>query len=295
MMRAPSGWAVAVRNPAGEIVASAHQAPRLSSRSAWARMPLTRGVMVLGESLVLGYRALAWSAHKSTEEPESEAEPVSKRQISLSMAVALVFFVGVFIVLPLLAVRLTGLGADTWAFQAVEAVVRIALFVGYIWAIGRMEDIRRVFAYHGAEHMTIHAYESDQPLDLEHIGSHPPQHPRCGTSFLLIVMLVAIAVFGLVGDLPWYWLIVSRVALLPVIAGISYEILKLGALRPEGWLGRTLAAPGLWLQRLTTRSPEEPMMEVAIVALLFALTPEEVAEVKARGAVADGALRAFGH
>ena len=295
MMRAPSGWAVAVRNPAGEIVAQAHKLPRLSSRSVWARTPLVRGVMTLGESLALGYRALAWSAHKSAEEPGAEEEPISKRQISLSMALALVFFAAIFIVLPLLAVRLTGLGADTWAFQGVEAAVRIALFVGYIWAIGRMEDIRRVFAYHGAEHMTIHAYERDQPLDLEHIGSHPPQHPRCGTSFLLIVMITAIVVFGLVGDLPWFWLIASRVALLPVIAGISYEVLKLGALRPEGWLGRTLVAPGLWLQRLTTRSPEEPMMEVAVAALLFALTPEEVAEVKARGAVADGAWRAFGH
>lgn len=294
-MRAPSGWAVAVRNPAGEIVAQAHKLPRLSSRSVWARTPLVRGVMTLGESLALGYRALAWSAHKSAEEPGAEEEPISKRQISLSMALALVFFAGIFIVLPLLAVRLTGLGADTWAFQGAEAAVRIALFVGYIWAIGRMEDIRRVFAYHGAEHMTIHAYERDQPLDLEHIGSHPPQHPRCGTSFLLIVMITAIVVFGLVGDLPWYWLIASRVALLPVIAGISYEVLKLGALRPEGRLGRMLAAPGLWLQRLTTRSPEEPMMEVAVAALLFALTPEEVTEVQARGAVADGAWRAFGH
>ena len=295
MMRAPSGWAVAVRNPAGEIVAQAHKLPRLSSRSVWARTPLVRGVMTLGESLALGYRALAWSAHKSSEEPGAEEEPISKRQISLSMALALVFFAGIFIVLPLLAVRLTGLGADTWAFQGAEAAVRIALFVGYIWVIGRMEDIRRVFAYHGAEHMTIHAYERDQPLDLEHIGSHPPQHPRCGTSFLLIVMITAIVVFGLVGDLPWYWLIASRVALLPVIAGISYEVLKLGALRPEGRLGRMLAAPGLWLQRLTTRSPEEPMMEVAVAALLFALTPEEVTEVQARGAVADGAWRAFGH
>ena len=294
-MRAPSGWAVAVRNPAGEIVAQAHKLPRLSSRSVWARTPLVRGVMTLGESLALGYRALAWSAHKSSEEPGAEEEPISKRQISLSMALALVFFAGIFIVLPLLAVRLTGLGADTWAFQGAEAAVRIALFVGYIWVIGRMEDIRRVFAYHGAEHMTIHAYERDQPLDLEHIGSHPPQHPRCGTSFLLIVMITAIVVFGLVGDLPWYWLIASRVALLPVIAGISYEVLKLGALRPEGRLGRMLAAPGLWLQRLTTRSPEEPMMEVAVAALLFALTPEEVTEVQARGAVADGAWRAFGH
>lgn len=294
MMRAPSGWAVAVRAPSGEIVAQAHHLPRLSSRSVWARVPLVRGVMVLGESLVLGYRALAWSAHKSTEEPDAPEETISKRQISLSMAVALAFFVGVFIVLPLLAVRLTGFGADTLAFQAIEAGIRIALFVGYIWAIGRMEDIRRVFAYHGAEHMTIHAYEADQPLDLEHIGSHPPQHPRCGTSFLLIVMLTAIVVFGLVGELPWFWLIASRVLLLPVIAGISYEVLKLGALRPDGWFSRILAAPGLWLQRLTTRPPEPSMMEVAVASLLFALTSEEVEEVKARGAVADGAWRAFG-
>lgn len=282
MMRAPSAWAVAVRNPAGEIEAVAHPLPRLSSRSRWARIPFIRGVLVLGESLALGFRALAWSGQKAAGEDE---KPVTAGQMAVSMTLVSLFFVSVFIVVPLLAARWGGLDASSVVFHLVEAVFRIGILVGYIWLIGRWGEIARVYAYHGAEHMTIHAYEAGDPIDLAHIGAYRPQHPRCGTSFLLIVMVTAVAVFSLVGDLPWYGLIASRVVLIPVVAGISYEILKLGGSRVDAPLGRILTAPGMWLQRLTTRKPDDSMIEVAAAALLHALTEDEVAEVEKRGPI----------
>ena len=282
MMRAPSAWAVAVRNPAGEIEAVAHPLPRLSSRSRWARIPFIRGVLVLGESLALGFRALAWSGQKAAGEDE---KPVTTGQMAVSMTLVSLFFVSVFIVVPLLAARWGGLDASSVLFHLVEAVFRIGILVGYIWLIGRWGEIARVYAYHGAEHMTIHAYEAGDPIDLAHIGAYRPQHPRCGTSFLLIVMVTAVAVFSLVGDLPWYGLIASRVVLIPVVAGISYEILKLGGSRVDAPLGRILTAPGMWLQRLTTKKPDDSMIEVAAAALLHALTEDEVAEVEKRGPI----------
>ena len=290
-MRAPSAWAIAVRNPEGQIESVSHQLPRLSSRSRWAKIPLIRGVLVLGESLTLGFRALAWSGQKSAGEDE---EPVSTGQMAITMTLAAVVFVGFFIVIPLVAARSGGLNADSVAFHVVESLIRIAMLVGYIWLIGRWKEIGRVFAYHGAEHMTIHAYEAGDPLDKAHIATYRPEHPRCGTSFLLIVMLTAIVVFSLVGSLPWYWLIASRVVLIPLVAGISYEILKLGGSQADRLVGRILTAPGLWLQRLTTRVPEEPMIEVAVVALLRALTEEEINEVKGRGPIVPEALVALG-
>lgn len=290
-MRAPSAWAVAVRVPGGRIEAVSHDLPRLSSRSRWARIPLARGILVLGESLTLGFRALAWSGQRSAGEDD---EPVTTGQMATSMTVAGLFFVGIFVVIPLLVARLGGLDASSVVFHLVEALIRIGLLVGYIWLIGRWDEIGRVFAYHGAEHMTIHAYEAGDPLDLPHISSYRPEHPRCGTSFLLIVMLTAVVVFSLVGSLPWYWLIASRIVLIPLVAGISYEILKLGGSHADRLPGRWLTAPGLWLQRLTTRGPEEPMIEVAVVALLHALTDDEIDEVKARGPVVPAALNAFG-
>ena len=291
MMRAPSGWAVAVRTPEGDIEAEAHELPRLSARSTFAKIPFIRGVLVLIESLSLGFRALAWSAQKSVGEDE---EPLTTRQMAGSMAIALVFFLGIFMILPLVASRLAGFNADSVMFHVIEAIVRISLFVGYIWAIGRSKEIGRVFAYHGAEHMTIHAYEAGDPLTVESIRGYRPEHPRCGTSFLLIVMLTAVVVFSIVGDLPWYLLVASRIVLIPAIAGLSYEILKVGGANVNSFFGRILTAPGLWLQRLTTRQPEEPMIDVAITSLLHALTPDEVGEVKGRGPVSPEALSAFG-
>ena len=290
-MRAPHGWAVAVRTPEGVIEAQAHELPRLSARSNLAKVPLIRGVLVLVESLSLGFRALSWSAQKSVGEEE---EPLTSREIAGSMAIALVFFLGIFMVLPLLAARLGGYDADSVIFHVIEAVVRILLFVGYIWLIGRSKEIGRVFAYHGAEHMTIHAYEHGESLTKDNIQKYRPEHPRCGTSFLLIVMLTAVIVFTIVGGLPWYLLVASRIVLIPVIAGISYEILKIGGAQVDSIGGRILTAPGMWLQRLTTRWPEEDMIEVAVTSLLHSLTDDEVDELKSRGPVDPAALAAYG-
>jgi uncharacterized protein YqhQ len=177
-------------------------------------------------------------------------------------------------------------------YAAVEGVVQLSIFLGYLWLLGRSQEIKRVFAYHGAEHMSIHAYEAGDPLSIDRIQKYRPEHPRCGTSFLLLVMLLAVLIFGLLGRLPWPLLIASRVIGIPVIAGISYELLKLSGTYQDRMFGRFMAAPGLWLQRLTTRVPEPDQIEVALASLLSALDDGEVAEVVARGEVPDVSLAA---
>lgn len=289
MMRAPNAWAVAVRKPDGSIEAARHELPRLSSRSRWAKMPLVRGVLVLGESLTLGFRALSWSAQKSVGEEEEE---LSKKEIVGSLALALVIFAGLFIVLPAAAAGWLVDEESELLFVILEAVIRLGLFIGYIWVIGRSKEIARVFSYHGAEHMAIHAFEAGEPLSVESVKRYRPEHPRCGTSFLLIVILLAIVVFSAVGRPGWPLLIGSRVLGIPLIAGISYELLKWSGTRGGERLARILAAPGLWLQRLTTSQPEEPMIEVAVTSLLSALEDDQVTEITGRGEVSEAALAA---
>ncbi len=289
MMRAPQAWAVAVRKPDGEIEATRHELPRLSSRSRLATVPFVRGVLVLGESLTLGFRALSWSAQKSVGEEEEE---LSKKEIAGSLAIALVLFAGLFIVLPAAAAGWIVQERSEILFVVLEAVIRLALFVGYIWAIGRSQEIRRVFRYHGAEHMAIHAFEAGEPLSIDSVERYRPEHPRCGTSFLLIVILLAIVVFSFVGQPGWFWLIVSRVLGIPVIAGISYELLKWSGTHGGERMAGILAAPGLWLQRLTTGVPDEEMIEVAVTSLLSALTDDQVEEVTKRGPLPEAAVAA---
>jgi len=288
MMRAPNKWAVAVRRPDGVIEAISHELPRLSSRSRWARVPFVRGVLVLGESLSLGFRALGWSAQKSGEE---EGVEIKRREIVLSMILALAFFVAIFMLVPLGVARgIEALvGENAVVFNVVDGVVRVALFVGYIWLISLSKEIRRVFAYHGAEHKTIHAYEAGDPLMVEAIQLYSPRHPRCGTNFLLIVVLLALIIFTALGRPAWPWLVTSRIVGIPVIAGLSYEVLKIGADRR--WL-RFLAAPGMWLQALTTRQPGDDQVEVAVTSLLASLTPAEREDVDRRGPIVPAALEA---
>ncbi|HEY5684138.1 MAG TPA: DUF1385 domain-containing protein [Acidimicrobiia bacterium] len=289
MMRAPHAWAVAVRKPDGEIEAARHELPRLSSRSRLAKMPLVRGVLVLGESLTLGFRALSWSAQKSVGEEEQE---LSKKEIAGSLLVALVVFAGLFIVLPAAAAGWLVREESEVSFVVLEAVIRLVLFVGYIWAIGRSKEIRRVFLYHGAEHMAIHAFEAGEPLSVDSVRRYRPEHPRCGTSFLLIVIILAIVVFSFVGRPDWFWLIVSRVLGIPVIAGISYELLKWSGTHGGERFAKVMAAPGLWLQRLTTGVPEEDMIEVAVTSLISALEEDQVLEVQQRGPLPSAVLAA---
>ncbi|HSJ26809.1 MAG TPA: DUF1385 domain-containing protein, partial [Acidimicrobiia bacterium] len=243
---------------------------------------------VLGESLTLGFRALSWSAQKSIGEDEEE---LSRWEIAGSLTIAMVIFAGLFIVLPA-AVANVVVGESDTAFVVLEAVIRLVLFVAYIWALGRSKEIRRVFQYHGAEHMSIHAYENGQPLSVDSVKRYRPEHPRCGTSFLLIVILLAIVVFTLVGRPSWPWLVGSRILGIPVIAGLSYELLRWTGTRSSERLAAILAAPGLWLQRLTTGVPEEPMIEVAVTSLLSALEDEQVDEVISRGDLPETAVRA---
>ena len=287
-MRAPNAWSVAVRQPDGEVVARRDELGRLAERNRWARVPFIRGIFVLGESLTLGYKALSWSAQMATGEEE---EPLTGAQIGWTMALAFAFFAGVFILLPAFA---AGFVSDHgFVFNLVEGLIRLTLFVGYIWAIGRSAEIARVFEYHGAEHMSIHAFEAGEPLSVESVARYRPEHPRCGTSFLLIVVLGSIIFFTFFGVPDGIlFLVVSRLVGIPIIAGFSYELLRWSGLRPEGRLAAILAAPGIWLQKLTTKVPDQDQIEVAISSLVCALDRETAEEVLSRGGVPLTAIEA---
>lgn len=289
MMRAPTAWAVAVRQPDGSITARRDDLVRLSERNRWARVPFVRGIFVLGESLSLGFKALSWSAQKATGEEE---EPLTGAQIGWTMALAIAFFAGVFILLPAFAAGLVA-GDSGIIFNTVEGMVRLALFIGYIWAIGRSKEIARVFEYHGAEHMSIHAYEAGESLSIESVARYRPEHPRCGTSFLLIVVLGSIIFFTFFGVPEGVvFLVVSRLVGIPVIAGLSYELLRWSGTRPDGRLASILAAPGIWLQKLTTAVPAADQIEVAISSLVVSLDDEGAREVLGRGGVPHSAIAA---
>jgi uncharacterized protein YqhQ len=288
MMRAPTLWAVACRRPDGSIITQRNDLPNLSGKSRWRKVPFTRGVLVLVESLSLGFKALSWSAVQSGAEEEDE---LSKGQVFWTMVLAVVVALALFILLPAFAANYlkTFVSDTSIAFVVIDGVLRLGLIVLYIWAISRSKEIARVFQYHGAEHKTIHAYENGDPLSLDAIQAYSPRHPRCGTSFILIVGMVAFFVFLALAPLPFVWQVVARVALIPLIAGLSYEVLKLGAnKRWMSWANR----PGIWLQRITTKEPSDDMVEVAVASLLAALTADEAAAVEERGPIVAAALAA---
>ena len=288
MMRAYTAWAVAVRRPDGKVVARRDHLARPSERNRWARLPLVRGIFVLGESLSLGFRALSWSAEKAAGEEE---KPLTGPQIAWTMTLAIFFFGGVFILLPAFGARFVA-NESGLVFNMVEGALRLALFVGYVWAIGRSKEIARVFEYHGAEHMSIHAYEAGEPLSIPSVGRFDPAHPRCGTSFLLIVILGSIVLFTFFGVPGFFFLVISRLLGIPLIAGAAYEILRWSGTNPDGTFARVLATPGLWLQRLTTGPPDDDQIEVAIASLVTALDEETLSEVLGRGGVPQSALEA---
>ncbi len=287
MMRAPEAWAVAVRRPDGVIEAKRHDLPGITSRSKAAKVPFVRGIFVLADSLNLGFRALSWSAEKAGDEEEQ----VSRTQVIWTMVLAVVLAIGLFVLVPVLAAGfLKRYVADSnIAFVVIDGLIRILLVVGYIWLIGRADEIQRVFQYHGAEHKTIHAYENGDPLDVEAIQRYSPRHPRCGTSFIIIVAMVAFFVFLLLAPLQFVWQVVARLALIPVIAGISYEVLKASA--GHRWLAWA-SKPGMWIQSITTKEPGDDQVEVAVASLLAALDDDAVNEVKQRGPVVAAALAA---
>ena len=287
MMRAPDAWAVAARRPDGVIEAKRNELPALTSRNRLAKVPFLRGIFVLAESLSLGFRALSWSAEKAGEEEEE----IGRREIILTMIIAIVAALAIFVIGPAFAATWIRdlVGGNALAFVVIDGALRIFLVVAYIWLIGRNPDIQRVFEYHGAEHKTIHAYENGDPLDIESIQRYSPRHPRCGTSFIIIVAMVAFVVFLLLAPLPFAWQVIARVALIPFIAGISYEVLRAAAGKP--WLAWA-SKPGIWIQAITTKEPDDRQVEVAIASLLAALETDQVDEVRSRGAVDPGALAA---
>jgi uncharacterized protein YqhQ len=276
MMRGISTWAVAVRNPEGQIeITSESLVPWAKRHRLW-RVPVLRGVVALGESLKIGFRALGISANAQMEEDEEgNKEEIGGWMWGLTIVFSLALAVGLFFVVP---VGLTSLIKDqlgsSLLFWLVEGVLRTAIFIAYIVAISRIPDLRRVFEYHGAEHKTISCFEAEDELAPARAKLYSRLHPRCGTSFLLIVMVLAIFVFAPIGLPAWYWLLASRILGVPLIAGLSYEVIKwAGKNRRKRWV-RAVMWPGLMLQNLTTREPDEEQLAVAIAALEKVLEEE---------------------
>lgn len=276
MMRGKRHWALACRRPDGEISLHSEELNPLADRYKFFKWPIVRGVGALYESMSLGIRALSMSANESLGEEEEE---IGKKEMAVSLVIGILLAVGLFVVLPLVAVgSIRDVFPASWLFVLTEGIVRILLLILYILAISRIKQLRRLFEYHGAEHKTIHALESGLKLTPENISRFSPVHPRCGTSFLLIVMVLAIIVFSFVGTSPLWWLIVSRIVGIPLIVGLSYEVIKYAGKHKDSPFMRITMYPGMLLQKLTTREPDSPQIEVAIKALegVVALEPVEV-------------------
>ena len=280
MMRGVSTWAVAVRKPDGGIEVTSEPLVSWMKRHRFLRLPVIRGVVALVESLKIGFRALAISANAQLEpEQGEEPEPIGGFTWGLTIVLSMALAVGLFFVVPVGATSLIKdeLGSSL-LFWLVEGILRTAIFIGYIAAISRLPDLRRVFEYHGAEHKTISCYEAGDRLIPARAETYSRLHPRCGTSFLLIVMVLAIFVFAPIGLPEWYWLVLSRILGIPLIAGLSYEVIKwAGKNRCKRWV-RAVMWPGLMLQNLTTREPDREQLAVAIASLEAVLSVENPEE-----------------
>lgn len=273
MIRGQRWVALAVRRPDGSLATQVWPVASLFRRE-WRRFPLLRGLLVLAETLVLGMRALTYSAQVAS----GEEEHPSSTGVWGAVLVALVLAVGIFLLLPLAGGKaLIQAGLPVVLTNLVEGMVRLGLFLSYLWLIGRSRDIQRVLAYHGAEHMAIHAHEHGRPLTPEEAAHFPTAHPRCGTAFLLVVGVVSILTFAFLGNLPLWQGLLARLALVPLIASLSYEIIRWGGQHAHRAPTRWLLAPSLALQALTTRTPAREQLEVAIAALRLALQSDGVA------------------
>jgi uncharacterized protein YqhQ len=280
MMRGRTTVAMSVRPASGEILTFSEPLPRALARGRWARIPFARGVLVLYEALVIGTRMLMRSAAIAAE---GEDIQISRGTMAMTMVVSLGFAVGLFFVLPLLLSTFAErASASDLVANLVEGGIRLAIFVAYIWLIGRMPDVRRVFGYHGAEHKAISAHEADRPLTPDEVDRFSTAHTRCGTTFLLIVVVISILFFGLVPrtGVPFPLLFLSRIVLVPVIAAVAYELVRLGARYYGNRVVRAIYAPGLWLQALTTRPPERGMLEVSIASLESCLASDRAAATR---------------
>jgi uncharacterized protein YqhQ len=278
MMRGPGNWAVAVRTPSGSIAQVSRPIDSAMVHHWVLRLPILRGVMALGESLAIGFRALAISANYAAQEADADGEEVetelSRGALIFAFAVAIGFAVMLFKVTPALITDWLPIKSTGW-FVIVEGLIRVTIFVLYLGILSLLPDLRRVFQYHAAEHKAINAYEAGEELEPEIVQRYSLIHPRCGTAFLLWVMVIAVFVFAFFGRPAWYWLIATRILLLPLIAGLAYELIRFAGRHQRNPVLMTILAPGLWLQRLTTREPSLDQLEVSIRALREVLQLEE--------------------
>ncbi|MFM9125001.1 MAG: DUF1385 domain-containing protein [Actinomycetota bacterium] len=283
MMRTPSAWAVSVRRPDGRITTVVEDARSVALRSPVLRWPVIRGVVALGESLVIGMRALSVSARLSATDHDGEdgeagagggEAELGRKEIAIALGAALVFSIVFFKVVPGIAASLVPVDG-TFLFVLVEGLIRVSLFIGYLLVLTLLPDLRRVFQYHAAEHMAINALEAGDPRTADAAARHSRIHLRCGTAFLLWVMVIAIIVFAFVGRPDLWLLILSRILLVPVIAGIAYEVIRLAGRYGTNPVIHAVLWPGLLLQRLTTRPADGPHLEVAVAALDAVLAREE--------------------
>ena len=287
MMRSPHAWGIACRKPSGAVSVHSEPLERLSEKHKWMGWPVIRGVITLGHAMTLGFRALKFSANVALDELQPQPDPSKpeKKKLEISgwiAAVNIVFSLGFFIFmykyLPLLAA--TGLKKVNPAlggqimFNLIDGVIRLTLFLLFIGATSLWPDIRRVYQYHGAEHKTVFAFENGDPLDTPSVQKYSTYHPRCGTSFLMTVMIISILVYMLFPVTTFWARFALRIALLPVITGLSYEVIRFAA-KHRGSLFALMTAPGLWLQRITTQPPSNQQAECAIVALEHAISLEK--------------------
>jgi uncharacterized protein YqhQ len=290
MMRSPHAWGIAVRKPSGEIVTHSEFLERPSEQHKWMGLPVVRGVMTLGHAMKLGFHALKFSANAALEEIEmpskkgaTEGAAPKKLEISgwmagLNMVFSILFFIFMYKYLPLLATtelkKWNPVFGEQFLFNFVDGMIRITMFLLFVWGVSLWKDIRRVYEYHGAEHKTVFAFENGDPLDTASVQKYSTFHPRCGTSFLMTVMIISMIVYMFIPVTTFWARFVERLALLPVIAGVSYEIIRYAA-KHRGSLFALMTAPGLWLQRITTKPPDDREAECAIVALEQAMALEK--------------------
>jgi uncharacterized protein YqhQ len=286
MMRSPHAWAIAVRKPSGEVATHSEPLERPSEKHKWMGWPIIRGVMTLGYAMTLGFRALRFSANVALDQipPDEQGKKVAMSGwvAAVNIIISLAFFIFMYKFLPLAAAtelkRVNAIFANPIMFNLVDGVIRIALFLLFIWGVSLMKDIRRVYEYHGAEHKTVFAFENHDPLETGAVQKYSTYHPRCGTSFLMTVMIFSILVYivaNAIVPVTTFWArFATRIVLLPVIAGLSYEIIRFAA-KHRGSLFALMTAPGLWLQRITTQPPSDDQVQCAIVALDQAMELEK--------------------
>ena len=296
MMRSPHAWVIAVRKPSGEIVTHSEPLERPSEQHKWVGWPVVRGVMTLGHAMSLGFRALKFSANAALEEispdpgnddhsndDHGDKDPAKKLEIpgwmvGVNIAFSVAFFIFMYKYLPLLATtelkKVNPIFGQQIVFNLVDGLIRIAMFLLFVWGVSLWKDIRRVYEYHGAEHKTVFAFENGGPLETAAVQKYSTYHPRCGTSFLMTVMIISMIAYMAIPVHTFWTRFAIRIALLPLIAGLSYEIIRFAA-RHRGSLFALMTAPGLWLQRITTQPPDDRQVECAIVALDEAMKLEK--------------------